>query len=110
MNNQVNHPSHYTKAGRKECIVEMEEKYGPVVTAVFCLTNAYKYLYRAGDKLGNPAMQDNEKAKWYWDYTNKLITKYGIFAFNGIRIEDTDLYLDIKENLDVCGLPFVTVE
>ena len=100
MNNQVNHPSHYTKAGRKECIVEMEEKYGPVVTAVFCLTNAYKYLYRAGDKFGNPARQDIDKAKWYWDYTNKLITKYGIFAFNGIRIEDTDLYLDIKEMLE----------
>ena len=99
MNNQVNHPSHYTKAGRKECIVEMEEKYGPVVTAVFCLTNAYKYLYRAGDKTDNPMEQDNDKAKWYWDYTNKLIDKYGILAFNGIRIEDTDLYLDIKEVL-----------
>ena len=100
MNNQVDHPSHYQKAGRKECIVEMEEKYGPVVTAVFCLTNAYKYLYRAGDKADNPMEQDNGKAKWYWDYANKLITKYGIFAFNGIRIEDTDLYLDIKEMLD----------
>lgn len=100
MNNQVNHPSHYAKAGRKECIVEMEEKYGPVVTAVFCLTNAYKYLYRAGDKADNPMEQDTDKAKWYWNYTNKLINKYGIFAFNGIRIEDTDLYLDIKEVLD----------
>ena len=26
----VSHPSHYNKAGRKECIVEMEEKYGAV--------------------------------------------------------------------------------
>ena len=110
MNNQVNHPSHYNKAGRKECIVEMEEKYGAEATAIFCLTNAYKYLYRAGNKFGNPAMQDTEKAQWYFDYTNKLIAKYGILAFNGIRIEDTDLYLDIKENIDLCGLPFVTVE
>lgn len=55
MSEQVNHPSHYSKAGRKECIVEMEELYGAEVTVVFCLTNSYKYLYRAGDKFGNPA-------------------------------------------------------
>lgn len=95
----VNHPSHYNKAGRKECIVEMEEKYGAEATAIFCLTNAYKYLYRAGDKFGNSANQDIAKAQWYFDYANKLIAKYGILAINGIRIEDTDLYLDIKEML-----------
>ena len=99
MTEMVSHPSHYNKAGRKECIVEMEEKYGPEVTAVFCLTSAYKYLYRAGDKVDNPAEQDAGKAKWYFDYTNKLIAKYGLLFINGIRIEDTDLYLDIKEML-----------
>ena len=97
MSEMVSHPSHYNKAGRKECIVEMEEKYGAEVTAVFCLTNAYKYLYRAGDKFGNSARQDVAKAQWYFDYTNKLIAKYGELNFNGVRIEDTDLYLDIKE-------------
>ena len=100
MSKQVNHPSHYSKAGRKECIVEMEELYGAEVIAVFCLTNSYKYLYRAGDKFGNPARQDTDKAQWYFDYANKLIAKYGMIAFNGIRIEDTDLYLDIKEMLE----------
>ena len=110
MSEMVSHPSHYNKAGRKECIVEMEEKYGAEATAIFCLTNAYKYLYRAGDKADNPLEQDKSKSKWYFDYCNKLIAKYGILAINGIRIEDTDLYLDIRDNLDVCGLPFVTVE
>lgn len=110
MSEQVNHPSHYCKAGRKECIVEMEEKYGIPATVGFCLMNAYKYLYRAGDKADNSYEQDRNKAQWYFDYTNKLIAKYGILAFNGIRIEDSDLYLDIKDNLDVYGLPFVTVE
>ena len=43
--------------------------------------------------------QDKNKAQWYFDYANKLITKYGILAFNGIRIENTDLHLDIKEML-----------
>lgn len=110
MSEQVNHPSHYSKAGRKECIVEMEEKYGAEITSVFCLANAIKYLYRAGEKIGESEKKDISKAKWYFDYTNKLIAKYGILAFNGIRIEDSDLYLDIKDNLDVYGLPFVTVE
>jgi hypothetical protein len=109
MSNAVEHPSHYNKAGRKECIVEMEEKYGAEATAIFSLLSAYKYGYRAGDKANNPMEQDINKAKFYFEHTNKLIAKYGILAFNGIRIEDTDLYLDIKDNLDVCGLPFVEV-
>jgi Protein of unknwon function (DUF3310) len=99
MSEMVSHPSHYNKAGRKECIVEMEEKYGPEVTAIFCLTNACKYLYRAGDKENNPERQDIDKTKWYFDYANKLIAKYGELNFNGITIEHTDLYLDIKEML-----------
>lgn len=99
MAEMVSHPLHYLKDGRKECIVEMEEKYGAEVTAVFCLTSAYKYIYRAGDKVGNPAEQDLGKARFYFNYTNKLIAKYGILAFNGIRIENTDLYLDIREML-----------
>ena len=100
MSEMVSHPSHYNKAGRKECIVEMEEKYGAGLTAVFCLTNAYKYLYRAGEKADNPTLQDRNKAQWYYDYTNNLIAKYGMLAFNGTRIEDTDLHLDIKEMLE----------
>ena len=100
MSEMVSHPSHYNKAGRKECIVEMEEKYGTEATAIFCLTNAYKYLYRAGDKFGNPARQDVDKAKWYFDYTNMLIDKYGILVFNGILIENLELYIDVKEMLE----------
>lgn len=100
MSEMVSHPSHYNKAGRKECIVEMEEKYGPEYTAVFCLMSSVKYDYRAGDKEDNPTEQDRNKAKWCFDYTNKLIAKYGILVINGVRIEDTDLYLDIKEMLE----------
>ena len=64
----VDHPSHYQREGRKECIVEMEEKFGRRITAIFCLTNAYKYLYRAGEKEGNSKEQDMAKAKWYFNY------------------------------------------
>lgn len=66
--NSVNHPNHYNKKGRKECIVEMQDLFGRHITAVFCLTNAYKYLYRAGEKEGNSMEQDMLKAKWYFDY------------------------------------------
>ncbi len=64
----VNHPKHYKKEGRKECIVEMQELFGRKITAIFCLTNAFKYLYRAGEKLGNSKEQDKAKAKWYYTY------------------------------------------
>ena len=100
MSEMVNHPSHYNKAGRKECIVEMEERYGAEITAVFCLTNAIKYLYRAGEKFGESARKDISKSKWYFDYTNMLINKYGILAFNGTLIENLELYIDIKEMLE----------
>ena len=69
---KVNHPSHYNVEGKKECIVQMEEDYGSFITAVFCLTNAYKYLYRAGNKDGESEADDIAKARWYYDYASKL--------------------------------------
>ena len=100
MNKNVEHPTHYNQPGRKECIVEMEEKYGAEVTAVFCLTNSYKYLYRAGEKLDNSIKQDTDKAKWYFEYVNKLIGKYEILFLGDLRIEDTELYADIEKMLE----------
>ena len=71
----VNHPSHYSLAGRKECIVEMEEIYGTEAVITFCELNAYKYRYRAGYKLGNSPLQDDNKATWYENYALKLREK-----------------------------------
>ena len=73
MNKLVEHPQHYQKAGRKECIEEMLELYGEHITAIFCLTNAYKYIYRAGEKEGNSEQQDMQKAKWYFEYADRII-------------------------------------
>ena len=64
----VNHPTHYNLPGRKECIVEMEELFGLEATATFCLMNAYKYLYRAGNKVHNSKEQDVDKAMWYFEW------------------------------------------
>lgn len=64
----VNHPSHYNKQGRRECIDEMCDLFGIANTQIFCLENAYKYLYRAGEKEGNSKEQDLNKCKWYLDW------------------------------------------
>ena len=44
LSEQVYHPDHYNLPGRKECIVEMEEKFGVKETFHFELLNAYKYI------------------------------------------------------------------
>lgn len=58
----VNHPSHYNIPGRKECIVEMLEKFGIEKVQAFCELNAYKYRYRHELKNGQ---EDLDKAAWY---------------------------------------------
>lgn len=72
VNDSVNHPSHYNLPGKKECIEQMLEDYGSQVVYVFCMTNAYKYLYRAGLKEDNPEVQDISKAKWYARYAKSV--------------------------------------
>lgn len=68
----VNHPDHYQKEGRKECIVEMQDRFGSYITIIFDLTNAYKYLYRAGLKDNNSMEQDISKARWYYNHAMSL--------------------------------------
>ena len=65
MSDNVNHPAHYNREGRKECIVEMQELFGIEAVKNFCLLNAYKYLYRNGLKSG--AKTDLAKSKWYFN-------------------------------------------
>lgn len=58
----VNHPGHYNIPGRKECIEEMLDVYGPEKVKAFCELNAYKYRYRHTLKGG---AEDLKKAAWY---------------------------------------------
>lgn len=62
MMSNVNHPIHYCKEGRKECIAEMLDLFGVEATRHFCLLNRYKYRYRFDMKNGD---EDLEKAAWY---------------------------------------------
>ena len=101
-NEMVSHPKHYNIEGRKECIVEMEEQYGAYITAIFCLMNSYKYLYRAGVKENNSAEQDMNKAKWYfnWVYNRQMpLFKMLDDGFITDPKNEQKLYLDIKAQL-----------
>lgn len=57
----VNHPSHYNQ-GKYECIDVMVETFGKEATKNFCLLNAFKYIWRTGEKNG---AEDVKKAIWY---------------------------------------------
>lgn len=59
----VNHPSHYCRPGRKECIDEMIDLYGIEATEQWCRMTAYKYHYRMG--LKDDVAQEVGKAEWY---------------------------------------------
>lgn len=65
----VNHPLHYNQhPSGVECI-EIVKHYD------FCIGNCIKYLWRAGLKGGNPALQDLKKAAWYLNEKIKMIEK-----------------------------------
>lgn len=87
MTEKVNHPSHYKRPGRKECIIEMEDRYGTGYVAIFCLMSAYKYLYRAGEKDGEAAEDDIAKAKWYIDYVENLAAPIVDMNFWSLRVD-----------------------
>lgn len=95
MSEKINHPSHYQREGRRECIEEIQDKYGIFITHIFCLTNAYKYLYRAGEKEGNSAEQDIAKAKWYFNYSQNLPVNEGEWTMAA-----NNLWCDICEELN----------
>ena len=70
---QVNHPKHYNLPGKKECIVEMYERFGALAVFIFCVLNTYKYRYRAGYK--DSKEQDIDKAKWYIEHAKFVVER-----------------------------------
>jgi|TARA_R110002126_G_scaffold9472_2_gene42841 hypothetical protein len=61
---QVNSPEHYI-SGDLECIDAMVSIFGLKRTQDYAEIAAFKYVYRAGKKAGNPAAQDKAKNIWY---------------------------------------------
>lgn len=58
---KVDHPEHY-KAGEYECIDVMIAVFGVNAVRIFCLLNAFKYMFRCNKKNG---VEDINKATWY---------------------------------------------
>lgn len=72
MSEQVIHPAHYNKPGRKECWDEFIDRFGAKNTFVWCLMTAEKYLYRAGSKENNSEEQDIRKAFQYYNKAESI--------------------------------------
>jgi hypothetical protein len=97
MEEYVNHPKHYNIDGRKECIVEMEEKFGAEAVYWFCVLNAYKYRYRKGLKESNTEEQDMKKAQWYDSKAHEMFEK----MFNQSSVNDMCLSYEEKRQLTI---------
>ena len=68
----VNHPPHYTgHPSGVECITVTEHMN-------FCLGNAMKYIWRAGEK--GDAVEDLKKAAWYINREIERLTKARVIA------------------------------
>lgn len=74
----IDHPNHYNRPERKECIEEMIDMWGKEAVAIFCLLNSHKYLYRAG--LKDNTHQDIQKAEWYIKKYNQLAKEIGNYG------------------------------
>ena len=70
-NDPVNHPEHYTKTSI-ECIDAMVETQGVDAVQMFCVCNAFKYLWRHSRKNG---AEDIRKAAWYLNKAIELDDK-----------------------------------
>lgn len=68
----VEHPQHYNQ-GNIECIDAMESAFGVDEVTSFCKLNAFKYLWRAGDKINT--VEDLKKARWYIDKIVEIQTR-----------------------------------
>lgn len=67
-------PKHY-QTYSKEVWEMMIDIWGEDAFITYCEINAFKYRMRAGEKEGQPAERDIDKAKWYEDKAKELKQK-----------------------------------
>ena len=68
MEDNINHPKHYTSKSGVECI-QVTEQFN------FNRGNAIKYIWRAGEKEPTKEIEDLKKAVWYIEREIKRIEK-----------------------------------
>lgn len=71
----VNHPKHYEGSTSIECIEAMELIFDWYDVQMFCLCNAFKYIWRHKHKGG---LEDLEKAQWYINHAVQLYIDNGV--------------------------------
>ena len=84
-NDMVNEPPHYKSKSGVQCI-DFTEHMG------FCVGNAFKYVWRAGEKIGSNKLEDLKKALWYVER-----------AFSNTSLEPLPIVRDRMELLDKAG-------
>lgn len=107
MNDNVNHPSHYTD-GKIEVIDFIEDK-----NLNFHRGNAVKYIARAGKKNPDKEVEDLEKAVWY---TNREIQRISGKSQHSVIVEHLEVlkkfingeWVDTDTICDILGIDFST--
>lgn len=89
----VNHPKHYASIASVECITFTKE-------LKFCSGNAFKYVFRAGEKDPNKFQEDLEKSLFYLNYAHMHKEKnFGILT----RYKKIDLMNKLHSIRDEIG-------
>lgn len=88
---KVNHPLHYGGANGIEAIDAIEAAMGFSGVLHFCQGNALKYLFRAGVKPDNSAIQDFRKARWYINKAIEMLEREeGFYREKDLLSEDRE--------------------
>ena len=96
MSDNVNHPSHYTDGCGFECFDVMKMVFSTDRVAIFCLINAFKYMWRYKMKNG---LEDLRKAEWYLEKATIL----------GDNLSEGEKNL-VSELLQTCKFRIATLE
>lgn len=94
----VLHQHYYNKSNRRECWDEMKD-ISLAGTIYFDLWNAYKYLYRVGDKADNPKSQELQKVQNYVDHAQKLMSEYRDTYGNDENMATFENMLDVINHI-----------
>lgn len=91
----VNHPNHYNRNGLPEAIEVEELLIGDDGSAFGCWFSIIKYLYRKGEKPGEPEERDAAKTDWYFERLDDY-NESGIHEFTTYERELFDYLREIQ--------------
>lgn len=90
----VNNPHHYEGSTSIECIEAMEVIFDRYDVEMFCLCNAFKYIWRHKNKNG---LDDLEKAQWYLNHVKEMYPELPDEEPWSSQLDDLQRLLDKKK-------------